>query len=109
MKTALLRYRVMAIIVGCMVIVVFTLFFAQLATDDTSWFNRHDTAITVIDQVHGFLYMIFLVMAALLARRAKWEIPFTITTLLAGTIPIVSFWAERRATRAVRAAHPEAV
>jgi integral membrane protein len=108
-KTALLRYRVMAYIVGCFVIVVFGCFFAQLATDDQSWFNQHEGLIQVIDQVHGFLYMIFLVMAALLARKARWTIPFTITTLLAGTIPIVSFWAEHRATKAVRAEHPELV
>lgn len=99
---ALFRYRVLATVVGCMVIVVFTLFFAQLATEPTSWFNRHETLIMVIDQIHGVLYMVFLVTAAALARRAGWSIPFTLTTLIAGTVPIVSFWAERRATRAVR-------
>lgn len=105
-SAALLRYRVMAYIVGCFVIVVFALFFGQLGTNETSWFNRHDTLITVIDQVHGLLYMVFLVMAALLSRAARWSIGFTITTLLAGTVPILSFWAEHRATEAVRAAHP---
>ena len=107
MNTALLRYRVMANIVGCFVSIVFGCFFAQLATSDQSWFNRHDVVIQVIDQVHGFLYMAFLVMAALLSRKAHWTVPFTITTLLAGTIPIVSFWAEHRATKAVRAKFPE--
>lgn len=97
----------MANVVGVFVIVVFGCFFAQRMTDDTSWFNRHDGLIMVIDQVHGFLYMIFLVMAALLSRAARWSIPFTITTLLAGTIPVVSFWAEHRATKAVRAQHPQ--
>ena len=58
---------------------------------------------------HGWLYMVFLVMAALLARKARWSIPFTVVTLLAGTIPILSFWSEHRATQAVRAAHPEAI
>lgn len=107
MSAALLRYRVMAYVVGCFVIVVFTLFFAQLATDETSWFNRHATLITVIDQVHGVLYMVFLVMAALLSRAARWTIPFTVTTLVAGTVPVLSFWAEHRATAAVHAEHPE--
>ena len=51
--------------------------------------------------------MIFLVMAAILARKARWTIPFAITTLLAGTVPILSFWAERRATGLVRAKFPE--
>jgi integral membrane protein len=49
--------------------------------------------------------MIFLVMAFLLARREKWDPAFSITTLLCGTVPILSFWAEHRATARVRAAH----
>jgi integral membrane protein len=106
-SAALLRYRVMAYVVGCFVIVVFTLFFAQIGTDQTSWFNRHEALIMVIDQVHGVLYMVFLVMAAMLSRAARWTVPFTVTTLIAGTVPILSFWAEHRATAAVRAAHPE--
>ena len=97
----------MANIVGTFVIIVFACFFGQLLTNDASWFNQHKTLITVIDQIHGFLYMVFLVMAALLSSKAKWSPFFTITTLLAGTIPVVSFWAEHRATRAVRDAHPE--
>lgn len=99
----------MANIVGTFVIIVFLCFFGQLFTEDTSWFNQHETLITVIDQVHGFLYMIFLVMAALLSSRAKWTPLFTITTLLAGTVPILSFWSEHRATKAVRAANPETI
>lgn len=51
---------------------------------------------------HGWLYMIFLVVAFSLSRRARWDLWFTATTLLAGTVPILSFWAERRATRDVR-------
>jgi integral membrane protein len=52
--------------------------------------------------------MIFLVMAFLLSRRAKWPIGFTLVTLLCGTVPILSFWAERRATTAVLAARADA-
>jgi integral membrane protein len=47
--------------------------------------------------------MIFLVTAFLLSRKARWSAPFTIVTLICGTIPLVSFWAEVRATRNVKA------
>ena len=50
---------------------------------------------------------LFLFSAFLLSRRAAWDLPFTLVTLVCGTIPLVSFWAERRATRRVRAEHPE--
>ena len=51
--------------------------------------------------------MIFLLSAFLLSRRAGWDLPFTLVTLVCGTIPLLSFWAEHRATQRVRAEHPE--
>lgn len=56
----------------------------------------------VLGTLHGFLYMGFLAVAFALSRMAKWPLAFTIVTLLCGTIPILSFWAERRATRRTR-------
>lgn len=53
---------------------------------------------------HGWLFMVYLVTAALLARAARWAPVFTITTMLAGLIPVFTFLAERRATAAVHAA-----
>jgi integral membrane protein len=52
---------------------------------------------------HGWLYMIFLIAAFVLSRRAGWDLRFTAVTLLLGTVPVLSFWAEHRATRDVRA------
>ena len=57
---------------------------------------------TYLGVAHGWLYMLFLVTAFLLARKAKWDPAFTIVTLICGTIPVLSFWAEHRATRRVR-------
>jgi integral membrane protein len=51
--------------------------------------------------------MIFLVTAFMLGRRAHWEMPFLVVTLVCGTVPILSFWAEHRATQRTRAEHPE--
>jgi integral membrane protein len=58
---------------------------------------------TYLGIAHGYLYMVFLVMAALLARQARWSIGFTIATLLLGTVPFASFYAERLATARTRA------
>ncbi|MEO6605689.1 MAG: DUF3817 domain-containing protein [Aeromicrobium sp.] len=110
MKTALVRYRVMANIVGVLLIVLILggVPLKYLATDGSGAQDAGEWITTYLGIAHGWLYMIFLVMAALLARKARWTIPFTITTLLAGTVPIVSFWAERRATKSVKAEHPGA-
>ena len=65
-----------------------------------------DTIVAVVGPAHGFLYMVYLVLAADLARRARWKLPFTVLVLLAGTVPFLSFVAERVVTRRVRAAFP---
>jgi integral membrane protein len=110
-KTALLRYRVMANVVGVLLIVLILVGVPMkyLASDGSDAQDAGEWITTYLGIAHGWLYMIFLVMAALLARKARWSIPFTITTLLAGTIPVVSFFGEHRATKSVRAAHPELV
>jgi integral membrane protein len=55
---------------------------------------------------HGFLYMVYLVVVAVLSRKAQWSVGFTVTTLLVGMVPLATFWAERRATRQVLAQLP---
>lgn len=122
MKSALTRYRFMASVVGVL-LVVLILIGVPLANFDGSamWgvfpgtpelfpvgttAHRVGEAITTyLGVAHGWLYMIFLVMAFLLSRRARWDLPFTFVTLVCGTVPLLSFWAERRATARVRAEH----
>jgi integral membrane protein len=101
----------MANIVGVLLIILVLIGvpLKYLAGDGSGAQELGENITTYLGVAHGWLYMIFLVMAALLARAARWSVPFTITTLLAGTVPILSFWAEHRATKAVRAAHPSTV
>lgn len=94
----------MAYIVGTLLVLLICVCvpLKYLATDGTDIQQLGQQGTTVLGIAHGYLYMIFLVSAAMLARHARWNISFTVTTLLAGTIPFVSFWAEHRAQRAVR-------
>ena len=105
MKTALLRYRVMANIVGVLLIVLILVGvpLKYLTPDGSDLQQVGEWITTYLGIAHGWLYMLFLVMAFVLSRKAKWDIAFTITTLLCGTVPILSFWAEHRATARVRA------
>jgi integral membrane protein len=104
-RTALLRYRVMANIVGVLLVVLILVGvpLKYLLEEGTSLQRTGEWITTYLGIAHGWLYMIFLVMAFLLSRRARWDLGFTITTLLCGTVPLLSFWAEHRATRQVRA------
>ena len=52
--------------------------------------------------------MAFLLIAFTLSRLARWSIPFTVVTLICGTIPFLSFWAEFRAIHKAEAQLAEA-
>ena len=120
MKSSVLtRYRVMATVVGVLLIVL-CLIGVPLANFDGSGMwgifpgtpdlfpvgsTAHDLGeaiTTYLGVAHGWLYMIFLITAFQLARREGWDLPFTIVTLVCGTVPVLSFWAEHRATARVR-------
>ncbi|GEL16458.1 DUF3817 domain-containing protein [Pseudonocardia asaccharolytica] len=58
--------------------------------------------VAVIGMLHGFLYMIYIVCTLLLAERCRWKPVRALVVLLAGTIPIASFVAERKVTRQIK-------
>jgi integral membrane protein len=86
----------MAYITGVMLIVLLTGTAIRLTTGD-------DTLVAIVGPAHGFLYMVYLVTAFDLAVRAKWRFVRTVLVLLAGTVPFLSFVAERAVVRWVRA------
>ncbi|MGH3250297.1 MAG: DUF3817 domain-containing protein [Trebonia sp.] len=89
MRTAALRYRVMAYITGVLIIVVvFAGIPLQVAGHNT--FIAND-----IGTVHGFLYILYVVFAYILAQKLKMKLGPTVLLLLAGTIPIMTFLVER--------------
>ena len=95
----------MAYVVGTLLIVLVLVGvpLKYIATEGTQAQDAGEWITTYLGVAHGWLYMVFLVTAVLLARRARWDIAFTIQTMLLGTIPVASFWGERRATARTRA------
>lgn len=109
-ERALQRYRIAATVVGVLLIVLCLvgLPLNEAHLIDPAWFpegSRPQQVGAAISQylgvAHGYLYMLFVVLAFVLSRRAQWDLGFTLVTLLCGTVPVLSFWAERRATRRV--------
>ncbi len=47
-------------------------------------------------QPHGFIYMVYLVSTALLGFRVGWSLPKIVGVMLAGCVPFLSFWVERK-------------
>jgi integral membrane protein len=87
------RYRVMAYITGVLIIVV-----VFIGIPLQVW--GHNTFIVnQIGTVHGFLYMVYIVFAYVLARRLGMRPQPTVLLLLAGTVPVMTFAVERWMTR----------
>ena len=97
MRAALTRYRVMAWIVGILLIALI------LVAVPLKYLAGMDEPVALIGTLHGWLYFIFFLTACDLALRASWTLRGTVLTLVAGTVPILSFVAERNATRKTRA------
>ncbi len=93
----------MATIVGLNLLVVMAGFIGKIATDEFSWWNRHQDIFMVIDQLHGFLFMVLIVLVARLGLRQKWSWGFMLSAILLACVPLVSFWAERRTSHRVLA------
>ncbi|MGA8114461.1 MAG: DUF3817 domain-containing protein [Actinocatenispora sp.] len=94
--TALIRYRIIALVVSVGLVVLFGI---GMPLNHLAGISAVSA---VVGPLHGFLYMIFLVLTFDLARRLDWPYGRMILVMLAGTIPIVSFLAERRTTKMVR-------
>ena len=99
LRKALVRYRVMANVVGVMLLVVF---FVAVPMNHFGTPTQGEIART-ISQVHGFLFIVYLLMTFDLSRRRAWTLLRTVLVMLAGTVPFVSFLVERRVTRDVQA------
>jgi integral membrane protein len=93
MHAAVLRYRVMAFITGCLIIIVV---FAGIPLQ--VW--AHNTIIAnQVATVHGVLYIVYIVFAYLLATKLHMKTKPTVVLLLAGTVPVMTFIVERWMTR----------
>jgi len=93
MEAALTRFRVMAYIVGVLLLIL------VFVAVPLRYLADQPFLVSIVGPIHGFLYMVYLVTAFDLAVRARWPFVRTVLVLLAGTVPVMSFVAERKATR----------
>jgi integral membrane protein len=97
LRGRLLRYRFVAYVVGVFLLVL------TLVAMPLEYIWHQDTLVGIVGPIHGFGYMVYLAVAFDLSRRARWSLKATLLVLLAGTVPFVSFVAERIVTRKLRA------
>lgn len=59
--------------------------------------------------VHGWIYLAYFFVTVYLGIQLRWTWRWMVPVVLAGTIPVMSFVAERKVVARVRAEHPELV
>jgi integral membrane protein len=92
-------YRVLAYVVG--VLLAFCSLVAlplKYLTTDGSDLQRFGEDASIMWVLHGWIFMVYVVVAFLLSRRAGWSVQFTLLVLVAGLIPLLIFYVERIVT-----------
>jgi integral membrane protein len=93
-RSRLVAYRIAAYATGVMLLVLTTSVVLHYGFDNRSlWWSG---------PVHGFLYMGYLAATVSLGTSVRWRPARMVLVALAGTIPLMSFVAERSVTRELR-------
>src|SRR3954449_305992 len=95
----LTRFRIMAVLTG-IGLIAGTVGIILKVTDAADL----EPGLGYIWVAHGYLYLIYVIVTAMLGVRLRWPIPRFALVMIAGTIPTMSFVAEHYVTRAARAA-----
>jgi integral membrane protein len=96
-RGALLRYRIMAYVVGTLLVVL------VVVGVPLKYLGGNGIVVTLTGVPHGWLYMVLLITAYDLGRRVHWPWGRLLVIALAGTVPFLSFWAEYSARKDVQA------
>jgi integral membrane protein len=97
MTASLIRFRVAAYVVGCWLLLLVGV------AMPLKYLADRPTLTEIVSPIHGVLYIGYIIVTVLLARRLRWSPSRTVGVLLAGTIPFMSFWVERKVVSWVHA------
>jgi len=98
-RSRLTFFKVMAFIVGVGLIVLLV----EMVLSYGFGLKGDENPLHWWPQPHGFIYMVYLVATALLGFKVGWSLPRMVLVMLAGCVPFLSFWVERRVAAEVGA------
>ena len=108
MKGLVNTYRVLAFVVGIL------LAFCALVAFPLKYFLTEGSSLqqfgadaSIMWLFHGWIFMIYVVVAFLLSRKAGWSFGFTIVALVAGLVPLLIFWVEHEVMQKLKAENPD--
>lgn len=90
MQGALRRYRIMVLVVGVLLLMLIAVGMPlQLAAGQPQMVH-------VLGPVHGLLFLVYLAAAADLARHRRFTLWQVVAVVVAGFVPFLVFFVERR-------------
>lgn len=92
-RRVLTRYRVLAYTTAVLLIVLVFVGVPLQVWDHDLWVVR------VVGTMHGYLYLVYLLVAFEFTRRLRIPLLWMVLVLLAGTVPFCAIVAERLLTR----------
>jgi integral membrane protein len=91
-RSRLTFFKVMAFVVGVGLIVLVV----EMVLSYGFQLKGDENPLRWWPQPHGFIYMGYLLATALLGFKVGWSLPRMVLVMLAGCVPFLSFWVERR-------------
>lgn len=98
-RARLQRYRVMAIVTGTLLVLVFLGLLRYLPFVPRP--ESLEAVLLTLSQVHGFVYIVYLVACYMLWSRMRWGLGRLAVLALGGIVPVLGFIMERRIAREV--------
>jgi len=90
-SASLTRFKIMAFVVGVGLLI--------LCAELVLHYGFDNDALLWWRQVHGLLYLLYVITVADLGFRVKWSLPKMVGVMLAGVVPFFSFVMERKVAR----------
>lgn len=98
MEAAVTRYRAAAYVVGVLLLML------AVGMVFKYGFGKGDTFTANVAQIHGIFYVLYFVACFDLWRRTGWTLPRMALMALAGVVPGLTFFVERKIVAAAQAA-----
>ena len=99
MNRLVTTYRILAYVVGVLLAFCAVTSIFKYALPDGSTLQQFGADLAFMWAFHGWIYMIYVVVAFFLWRRTDWSLSFALLVLVAGLIPLLIFWVERQVER----------
>jgi integral membrane protein len=98
-RGALKRYRVMAMVVGTGLAIVFFIGIPLQVAGGNKW--PWTAVVEIVGTAHGIFYIVYLLSCLDLASRARFRLSQLLGMVCSGFLPLLAFYMERRVSRRV--------